>query len=115
MKLFFCLYRAGHPLILWLIGIAALAIGVAGARPYAGSWNDGSRLATVEALVDRHTLAIDDSIFVRVPQPASEGQVGPYPSTENHLVLYGTQDKLLIDGHFYSDKSPVPAVLLAGI
>jgi len=29
------------------------------------------------------------------------------------LCRYGTADKLLIDGHFYSDKSPVPALLLA--
>ena len=38
---------------------------VLSARPYAGSWNDGSRLAAVESLVDYHTWAIDDSIFVR--------------------------------------------------
>ena len=46
--------------------VATLAAGFS-ARPYAGGWNDGSRLATAECLVDQHTLAIDDSIFVRVP------------------------------------------------
>jgi hypothetical protein len=62
------------------------------ARPFPGSWNDRSRLSTVEVLVDRHTLVIDESMFL-------EENIG---------------DKLYIQGHFYSDKSPVPAVLLAG-
>jgi hypothetical protein len=81
------------------------------ARPYAGGWNDGSRLATVEALVDHHTLAIDDSVFVRVP-PA--GEPSPYPP-DNPFVRDGTLDKLYVGGHYYSDKSPVPALLLAGV
>ena len=54
------------------------------ARPYAGSWNDGSRLATVESLVDRHTWAIDDSIFVAVPpelQAAAVRSIGTLRST----------------------------------
>jgi len=90
-----------------LIGIASLLALVA-ARPYAASWNDGSRLATVEALVDHHTLAIDRSIFVDVP---TEGP-SPYPDSIPVLKL-GTQDKLFIDGHWYSDKSPLPALFLA--
>ena len=80
------------------------------ARPYAGSWNDGSRLATVECLVDQHTWAIDDSIYV-VPSKAAR-----LPYGENTLAAQnGTLDKLLIDGRFYSDKSPVPACLMAGV
>src|SRR5205085_626727 len=75
-----------------LVVAAALAVAAVSARGYVGGWNDGSRLATVECLVDYHTLAIDRSVF----QP-------------------GTADKLLVAGHFYSDKSPVPAVLLAGV
>jgi hypothetical protein len=75
-----------------LVVTAALAVAAVSARAYVGGWNDGSRLATVECLVDFHTLAIDRSVF----QPA-------------------TFDKLLVGGHFYSDKSPVPAVLLAGV
>ncbi|MFQ5972532.1 MAG: hypothetical protein ACE5Q3_09375 [Alphaproteobacteria bacterium] len=95
-----------------VLALAAL-IAIVSARDYAGGWNDGSRLATVESLVDRHTLAIDDSIFVRVP-PAHESQAsGPYPADEPGLLQRGTLDKLFIDGHFYSDKSPVPAVLMA--
>jgi hypothetical protein len=86
-----------------------MLIALVSARPYAGSWNDGSRLATVECLVDHHTLSIDESIFVRVPATLS-----PYDPAAPLLQL-GTQDKLFIDGHFYSDKSPVPAVILAGV
>jgi hypothetical protein len=98
-----------------LVLAAAALIAVVSARNYAGSWNDGSRLATVEALVDYHTLAIDESIFVNVPpaRPASPGP--PYPPDEAGLLARGTQDKLFINGHFYSDKSPVPALLMAGM
>src|SRR6185295_3499159 len=87
-------------LVVALAGIVAFI----SARPYAGSWNDGSRLATVECLVDRHTLVIDDSLFVKV------GTSTPY---RGEGVDNGTLDKLHINGHFYSDKSPVPALLLA--
>ena len=90
--------------------VAALAlIALVGARPYAGGWNDGTRLATVEALVDYHSFAIDNSVFVKVP---ADGR--PYPDTDPLLQKIGTSDKLLIDGHYYTDKPPVPAVLLAG-
>jgi hypothetical protein len=80
------------------------------AHPFAGSWNDGSRLATVECLVDQHALCIDDSIFVRVPPDHA-----PYPAHERGLLRHGTLDKLYINGHYYSDKSPVPALLMAGV
>jgi hypothetical protein len=97
--------------------MAALVVGGAAllaactARPHAGAWNDGSRLATVEALVDLHTLAIDHAAFVEVPAPP---QPAPYSADQPHLLEHGTLDKLWVDGHYYSDKSPVPAVLLAG-
>ncbi len=93
-----------------LVLAGAVTVALLSARGYAGSWNDGSRLATVECLVDYHTLAIDRSVFVRVP-PASP----PYPASEPTLLRGGTADKLRIGGHFYSDKSPVPALLLAGV
>src|SRR5687768_10760158 len=83
-----------HPGWHVLVVTCAALVASLGCRPYAGSWNDASRLATVESLVDRQTLSIDDSLFVRGPA--------------------GTRDKLLIDGRFYSDKSPVPAILMAG-
>jgi hypothetical protein len=96
----------------WLsvsVFFVALAIAAVGARPYAGSWNDGSRLATVESLVDRGTLVIDDSIFVCVPAKS------PYAADDENSNRQGALDKLLIDGHYYSDKSPVPALVLAGV
>lgn len=99
----------------FLVVAAAIAIALVSARDYAGSWNDGSRLATVESLVDRHTLTIDDSIFVRVPPRPHPTAPRPYPDDEPNLLLNGTQDKLLIEGHFYSDKSPVPGVLMAAL
>ncbi len=88
----------------------AVVLAILVARPFAGSWNDGSRLATVESLVDRHTWIIDDSIFVQVPQSPPL----PYSPRDANLLENGTLDKLFIDGHYYSDKSPVPALLMAG-
>ena len=90
------------------------AVGLAGAFPYAGSWNDGSRLAAVESLVDHHTLAIEDSIFVRVPADAAASGRAPYPAHNDDLLQSGTRDKLLIKGHFYSDKPAVISFLMAG-
>ncbi len=99
------------------VGAAVLAVAallaVVSARPYAGGWNDGSRLATVESLVDRGTLAIDDSIFVRVPD--DDAAPLPYPPDDALLREQGTLDKILVDGRYYSDKSPVPALPLAGV
>lgn len=94
-----------------ILALGAVVIALASALPYAGSWNDGSRLATVESLVDHRTWAIDDSIFVKVP--ASPSVAAPYASDAPALLARGTQDKMWIAGHFYSDKSPVPALLMA--
>ncbi len=91
--------------------VSASLIAAASARDYAGGWNDGSRLATVESLVDRRTLAIEDSIFVRSPETADAPN--PYTPGDELLRTKGTQDKLLIGGRYYSDKSPVPAFWLA--
>ncbi len=97
-----------------LVAILAAIIALASARNYAGGWNDGSRLATAEALVDQHTLVIDRSIFVQPPPPESV-EPNPYPSDKPKLQREGTKDKLFINGHYYSDKSPVPALTLAGL
>jgi hypothetical protein len=70
--------------------LISLALAVASARD-TSSWNDSSRLATIESVVDYHTLAIDQSVFLN--------RAG--------------SDKMFIDGHFYSDKSPVPVLFLA--
>jgi len=93
-----------------LILLVATILTLVGTRPYASGWNDGGRLAAVESLVDRGTFAIDDSIFVNVPPHSS-----PYRADDPGLTVTGTLDKLRIDGQFYSDKSPVPAILLAGV
>jgi hypothetical protein len=93
-----------------IVFAASLAIAIFSPNRFAGSWNDGSRLATVECLIDYHTLAIDRSIYVQVPADKT-----PYSAEDPALALYGTGDKLLIHGHYYSDKSPVPALLMAGL
>lgn len=94
-------------------GVAA-AIALVSARDYAGGWNDGSRLATVESLVDYHTLAIDKSIYVDVPRiDLNPDRPFPYPPNDPDS-LAGTKDKVLVGGHFYSHKPPIPAVLMAG-
>lgn len=93
-----------------LVALASL-VAIVSARNYAGGWNDGSRLATVESLVDRHTLSIDGSIFVR--SPATVERPNPYEPGNELLGAEGTKDKLFIGGHYYSDKSPLPAFWLA--
>jgi len=55
-----------------------------------GPWNDRSRIATVESLVERGTFIIDNSIYS------------------------WTGDKIYVNGHFYSDKPPVLSFLAAG-
>ncbi|HXT59761.1 MAG TPA: hypothetical protein VN699_14080 [Pirellulales bacterium] len=99
----------------YVVWAAAVAIALVSARDYAGGWNDGSRLATVECLVDHHALAIDKSIFVDVPRidPQSD-QPFPYSLDDPAAFIGGTKDKVLVDGRYYSHKPPVPAVLLAG-
>ena len=97
-----------------VVVFTAMGIALVSARPYAGSWNDGSRLAAVEALVDQHTFAIDHSIFVQPPHPADPLAPTPYLRDEP-LVQHGTNDKLFIDGHYYSDKPAVISLLMAGV
>jgi hypothetical protein len=96
-----------------VILLLAAAVAAVSARPFAGGWYDGSRLATIETLVDQQRLEIDNSMFVRAPggDPAAPN---PYEPGNNDLKARGTLDKLLIHGHYYSDKSPLPAVTLAG-
>jgi hypothetical protein len=103
----------------WIVLAGAAAVAVASAHDYAGGWNDGSRLATVESLVDHHTLAIDRSIFSGIDlqgrHPTYEDlKDSPYHPEYPLMGLFGTLDKIHVDGRFYSHKSPVPALLLAG-
>jgi hypothetical protein len=104
------------PKRLWLeriiIVTGAVIIAVPSARFAAGSWHDGSRLATAECLVDHRTLAIDESIYVRVPEPNDSKPSGPY-SDDFPAASLGTRDLVRIDGHFYSHQPPVLAFLMA--
>ena len=94
--------------------ISCAVVAVVSARPFAGSWNDASRLATAESLVNRGTLQIDHSIFVDPPKP--DGLIPlPYPAHRTDLLTTGTQDKLFIRGHYYSDKTPLPSIYLAAV
>lgn len=91
----------------------SIVLAVLGARQYAGSWNDGSRLAAVESLLERGTLAIDGSMFVN-PSLAPPGH-SPYSPKDEALQARGTLDKLLIRGQFHSDKPPVTSIALASL
>jgi hypothetical protein len=109
-----CCRNRGEWIADGLVLFSAVFLSAVLARPYADCWNDGSRLATVESLVDHHTWIIDASIFVKVPKADKVGTPLPYNPKDRALLEHGTCDKLLIDGHYYSDKSPVPALLMAG-
>jgi hypothetical protein len=76
-----------------LVLAAAVVVAVLGARPVAVSANDRSRLATVECLVEHHTLAIDAA---RLDACCDKIRVRP-------------------GGPFYSDKPPTQALFLAGL
>jgi hypothetical protein len=52
------------------------------------SWNDASRVATVQSLVESGSFVIDNTLFAPV-----------------------TGDKVFIHGHFYSEKPPATALL----
>jgi hypothetical protein len=59
-------------------------------KVYTHSWQEESRMATMQTLVEQGTFIIDHTAFNR------------------------TGDKVFIDGHFYSDKTPVLSVAAAG-
>jgi hypothetical protein len=76
-----------HRGLLYLLVLLLLAM----THSAPGSWNDESRIATVQSLVESRSFIIDKSVF----------------ST--------TGDKVFINGHFYSDKPPMPSALGAAI
>jgi hypothetical protein len=106
---------ADHPSSAWLLGLVAFGIAAVGAKPYAGSWNDGSRLAVVESLLDRGTLSIDDSVFCKPPPRLIEAGIPPYDPERPGLLALGTFDKLFVHGHYYSDKPAVVSYLMAAM
>ncbi len=103
---------ADHRATAWVLAAVAFAFTVASARPFATSWNDGSRLASVESLVERNTFCIDGSVFLTPPAEQFASGTPPY-APENALLRRGTLDKLFIDGRYYSDKPPLVSVPLA--
>jgi hypothetical protein len=103
---------ADRPAATGALAVVAFALAAAGARPYAGGFNDGGRLATAESLIDRGTLCIDSSVYTR-PEVAPAG-IPPYARHHETTNVRGTLDKVRIGGRFYSDKPMVPAVLTAG-
>lgn len=79
--------RIGVALAILFFIVCVLAV-----KTEPGSWNDTSRLAAIESLVERGTWAIDDSSWVDL-----------------------TQDKILVNGAFYSDKMPLLSLIGAGV
>lgn len=77
-----------HRRIRWGLIVVAVVVAGLAARPSMGGWNDGSRLASVQALAERGRLALAEV---------------PYP----------TADKLLIGEVYISDKPPLLAGALA--
>jgi len=63
-----------------------------GTKPGGESWNENSRLAGIESLVERGTFRIDDSPFAA-----------------------NTKDKVFIGGHYYCDKPPLFQVIGAPV
>jgi hypothetical protein len=75
-----------------MIALLFLIAFVAMTKRDPASWNDVSRVAAIESLVDRGTWVIDDSPWVDQ-----------------------TQDKIQLGGKFYSDKMPVLSIMGAGV
>lgn len=71
---------------------SALVVCALVCKAHVGGWNDGSRIATVDALTASHTFAIDGSPFER-----------------------GLGDKIRFHGHTYSDKQPLLPLLAAAV
>jgi hypothetical protein len=77
------------------------------------SWNDSSRFAMVQALVETNTFVIDNTIFIVTDRDNQINKVSPFDPKNAFLNQYGTKDRLYISGQFFSDKSPVPGVMMA--
>jgi len=77
-------------LTVW-VALFFLVIWAFSTHTHAGSFNDRSRMAAIESRVTRETWIIDESPFSR------------------------TVDRILVDGHFYSDKPPVLSFIASGV
>ncbi len=72
------------PILFLFLGLSMLVI-----NPRINGWNEASRMALTQSLVEQHRFSIDESVFV------------------------STGDKVFIGNHFYSDKPPLPSLLAA--
>ena len=68
-----------------LLLLVLIALGATHCAPV--TWNDASRMATVQSVVESGSFVIEQTEFA------------------------DTGDKVFINGHFYSDKPPMPSVL----
>jgi hypothetical protein len=75
------MHRSARTIFFFLTILALLTT-----RPSVSSWSEASRIDTVQSLVERHSLAIDESLFK-------------------------TGDKVYVNGHFYSDKQALPTLM----
>ncbi len=73
-----------------LLFVAIMLLWVLLTKVHTHSWQEESRMATVQTLVEQGTFIIDHTEFNR------------------------TGDKVFVDGHFYSDKTPLLSVAAAG-
>src|ERR1700682_183286 len=79
----------------WLglaLALGYLVLCLLGTKTTPVSWNDISRVASIQALGERGTWAIDDSPWIDQ-----------------------TQDKVFLNGKFYSDKMPLLTWMAAGV
>jgi hypothetical protein len=79
-----------HRVVGVILFVAFLMLWAATAKAYTQSWQVQSRMATVQTLVEQGTFVIDDTLF------------------------NNTGDKIFVNGHFYSDKTPILSVAAAG-
>lgn len=77
---------AARPHVVVLFFAILAVVGLLTVLPKAQSWADMSRMGTIQALVEHHTLAIDRTVFAT------------------------TGDKVYVRGHLYSDKLVTPAL-----
>ena len=72
-----------------LLLLLLLAVSLFTINPRVNGWNEASRMALTQSLVEHKSFIIDESIFVK------------------------GGDKVFIKGHFYSDKPAIPSMLAA--
>ncbi|MGD9900289.1 MAG: hypothetical protein AB7T22_14290 [Calditrichaceae bacterium] len=81
------LASSGSRLTLRKLIFLLILISIVSVKPKVASWNDSSRMAVVQSLVEHGGFAIDRSVFS------------------------DTGDKIFVNGHFYSDKPAIPSIM----